>query len=71
MSTKETKDKKDKAGRTDFGCAPENFKKMFEMMEKCCPGLGDSTDCSSMTEGRMKAMMEMCCGSKTEKTRTD
>jgi hypothetical protein len=71
MSTEETKDKKEKARCADFGCTPENFKKMFEMMEKCCPGQGDSMDCSAMMGGMMKGMTEMCCEPKTDKTKAD
>jgi len=61
MKTEKTKDNGTKKGYADFGCCdPENFKKMFEMMSKCCPGQSDSTDFSTM----MKNMMGMCSRSK-------
>jgi hypothetical protein len=58
----ETKDNGTKAKGTDFGyCNPENFKEMFEKMNKFCPGQGDSPDFSAMKGAMMKNMMEMCC----------
>lgn len=72
MKTEKTKDNGTKEGCADFGCCdPENFKKMFEMMNKCCPGQSDSTDFSAMMSGMMKNMMEMRCGSKTEDIKVD
>ncbi len=66
MQTEETKDNGTKTEETEFGCCgPENFKKMFEMMSKCCPGQGDSPDFSAMKGAMMKNMMETCCGVKT------
>jgi hypothetical protein len=72
MKTEKTKDNGTKERCADFGCCdPENFKKMFEMMNKCCPGQSNSTDLSAMMSGMMKNMMEMCCGSKTEDIKVD
>ena len=72
MQTEETKDNGTKSGCSDFGCCnPENFKKMFETKCECFSGQGDSTDFSAMKEAMMKNMMEMCCGSKAEDTKTD
>ena len=67
MKTEKTKDNGTKEGCADFGCFdPGNFKKMFEMMNKCCPDQSNSTDFSAMMNGMMKNMMEMCCQSKSE-----
>jgi hypothetical protein len=72
MQTEETKDNGTKAEGTQFGCcSPENFKKMFEMMSKFCPGQGDATDFSAMKGAMMKNMMEMCCPPKTADTKED
>ena len=60
MDTEKTKDGKDKAGRTDSGCNPEDFKGMFEMMDKCCSAQDGMPDCSAM----MKTMLVNC--SKTQ-----
>ena len=66
----ETKNNETKAKATDFGCCnPEDFKKMFEKMSKCCPGQGDSPDFSAMKGGMMKKMMEMCCPPKATDTK--
>ncbi len=54
MNTKEAKDKRDKAGCCNFGGAPKDFKKMFEMMSKCCQGMG--CECGPMMKGMMKGM---------------
>ena len=59
MQAKETKDNATKAEGAEFGCCgPENFKKMFEMMSKCCPGQADVNDFSAMKSAMMKNMME-------------
>ncbi len=50
---------------------PGDFKRMFEMMSKCCAGQGGSTDCSAMMDGMMKGMMEMCCRPKADSTKED
>ncbi len=72
MQTEETKDKRTKAEGTEFGCcSPENFKKMFEKMSKCCPGQGDAAGFSAMKGAMMKNMMEMCCPPKTAGTKED
>jgi len=72
MQTEETKDNGTKAEGTKFGCCgPENFKKMFEMMSKCCPGQGESTDFPAMKDNMMKNMMEMCCPPKPAKAKED
>lgn len=68
MQTGETKDNKTKEEGPDFGCSsPENFKKMYEMMKKCCPGQSESADFSAM----MKGMKEMCCGPATENNKVE
>ena len=72
MKIEKTKDNGTKEGCADFGCCdPENFKKMFEMMNKCCPGQSDSTDFSAMKDSMMKKMMEMCCPPTTVDTKED
>ena len=72
MQSEETKDNGTKTEGTGFECCnPENFKKMFEKMNKCCPGQGDATDFSAMKDSMMKNMMEMCCGPKTTDTNED
>jgi len=38
MNTEETKDKRDKAGCTEFASAFKGFQEMFEKMRKCCRG---------------------------------
>jgi len=59
MRTEKTKDNGTKEGCADFGCCdPGNFKKMFEMMNKCCPDQSNSTDFSAMMSGMMKNMMK-------------
>ena len=63
MDTKETKEKRPKSGCNDF-------QKMFEGMRKCCAGQDGSIDCSAIMD-RMKTMMEMCCASKEESTKSD
>lgn len=72
MPTEETKNNETKAKGADFGCCgPENFKKMFAMMSKYCPGQDDTTGFSAMKKDMMKNMMEMCCGPKTTATKED
>ena len=72
MKTEDTKNNGTKGESADFGCCnPENFQKMFEKMNKCCPGQGDSPDFSAMNGAMMKNMMEMCCGPKTTDTKQD
>jgi len=72
MRIEKTKDNGTKEEYDDFGCCdPGNFKKMFEMMNKCCPDQSNSTDFSAMMSGMMKNMMEMCCRSKTEDIKVD
>ncbi len=67
MDTEKTKDSKDKTAGMDFGCNPEDFKGMFEMMGKCCNTQDGFPDCSAM----MKSMMQNCCGPKTDNIKTD
>jgi hypothetical protein len=67
MDTEKTKNKKKKTTGTDFGCNPEDFKGMFEMMGKCCASRDGVLDCSAM----MKTMMESCCGPKTDNIKAD
>jgi len=68
----DAKDNRTETKGTDFGCCePENFKKMFEKMGKCCPGQGDSFDFSIMKGVMMKNMMEKCCPPKTADTKED
>ena len=62
MKSEKTKGTGTKNEGADFGCCnPENFKEMFEKMSKCFPGQDGSTDFSTMKDGMMKKMMEMCC----------
>jgi hypothetical protein len=67
MDTEKKTNKKDKAAGIDFGCNPEDFKGMFEMMGKCCASRDRVPDRSAM----MKTMMESFCGPKTDNTKTD
>ena len=72
MKTEKTKGNGTKKEGSDFGCCnPENFKEMFEKMSKCFPGQDGSTDFSSMKDGMMKKMMEMCCGPIATDTKGD
>ena len=60
MRTEKTKDNGTKEECADFGCCdPGNFKKMFEMMNKCCPDQSNSTDFSAMMSGMMKNMTQL------------
>ncbi len=67
MKTEEKKNQKDRAGFSGFGCFPQGFQGISEMMRNCCAGHGETSDSATM----MNAMMEMCCGSKTESAKTD
>ena len=67
MDTENAKKNKKKTPDTDFGCKPENFKGMFEMMAECFKTQGGLPDCSAM----MKTMMQNCCGPKAESTRSE
>lgn len=58
MCAEGARDKSEKTGSTDFGCKPEDFQKLFEMMGKCCPGMGDIPDCSAMMKEMMGAMKD-------------
>ena len=75
MDTEKTKDRGNKAGCADFGPASKGFQEMFEKMSAkmgtCCSGQDGSVDCSTMMSGMMKGMAEMCCGPKTDETKTD
>lgn len=71
METERTKGKGNRAGCAGFGDVPKGFEKMAEMMSKCCGSENGSIDCSSMANKMMKAMMEMCCGPKGDKTEPD
>ena len=42
-------------------CNPKNFQMMFEKDGQCFAARNTVMDCSSMTAGRMKKMMDMCC----------
>ena len=58
MQTDGKKDSEAKTKDNEFErCNSENFEKMFEMMSKCCPWQGKTSDFS--------AMMKMCSRSKT------
>jgi len=65
METDKTNDNKNKIPGTDFGCKPEDFKGMFEMMAECFKAQNSVPDCSAM----MKTMMQNCCGPKKENTK--
>ena len=66
MQTEKTKDNGTKAEGTNFClCNPENYQKMFEKMGNCFAGQDKFMDCSRMTNGMMKKMMDMCCPSHT------
>ncbi|UCD33456.1 MAG: hypothetical protein JSV38_06195 [Desulfobacterales bacterium] len=68
----ETKNNETKAKGTDLGCCnPEDFKKMFEKMSKCCPGQGDSPDFSALKDDMMKKMMEICYPPRATDTKED
>lgn len=72
MQTEETKNSGTKNGSADFGCCnPKDFINMSEKKWGCCSGRSGTTDFSVMKEGMMKKMMEMCCGSKAEETKTN
>jgi hypothetical protein len=70
MNTEEKKDKKEKAKYTDFASTFSGCQEMFEGMNKCCMGQDGSADCSPMMEKMMKRMMEMCCGLRTNGTKS-
>ena len=63
MSTEDTKEKDDKAGCTDFESTLKGFQYMCDGMSKCCAGQDGPIDCS--------AMMERCCGPKSNNTKSD
>jgi hypothetical protein len=65
MTEKNSKDRKTAAGCSDLDCKPEDFKKMFEMMGKCCAGKDGLPDCSAMMAG----MMGTFGGQKSEGTK--
>jgi hypothetical protein len=68
----QTKDNGTKDGCADFGCCnPEDFRKMFEKKSNCFSGQSNTTDFSAIKEGMMKKMMEMCCGSIVDDTKTN
>lgn len=68
MCAEETKDKKDKTTCTDFGCNPENFKGMFEMMNKCFTGQSGAHNCSAIMESMKKGD---CCSQATEEKKKE
>ncbi|UCF85271.1 MAG: hypothetical protein JSV50_06445 [Desulfobacteraceae bacterium] len=70
MNRKETKEKRPKGGCNDFESNFKSFQEMFEGMSKCCMGQDGSIDCSAIMD-RMKTMMEMCCASKEDSTKSD
>jgi len=65
MTEKNSKGRKTAAGCSDFACKPEEFKKMFEMMGKCCAGKDGLPDSSAMMAG----MMGTFSGQKSESTK--
>ena len=54
MTDEKSKDTKTASGCSDFNCNPQDFKKMFEMMGKCCASKGGFSDCSGMMAGMMR-----------------
>jgi hypothetical protein len=70
MQTDKTKDNGSKTEGTDYSfCNQENFQKMFEKMGHCFAGQDNVMDCSCMTDGMMKKMMDMCCPPHTNNLR--
>jgi len=67
MTTEKTTDKKETTGCAGFGCNPENFKGMFNMMNKCCSG----RDVQGDWQDTMKKTMGTCCGPKTEDSKKE
>jgi len=62
MQTEKTKNNGSKRQGPDFSfCNPNNFQKMFEKGSQCFAARDTVMDCSSMTDGMMKKMMDMCC----------
>jgi len=64
MTGKETDNKEDRAKSEGSGSmGPE----MFEMMKKCCTGMGGLTNCSTMMKDMMgKMKSHPCCSPGTE-----
>jgi hypothetical protein len=67
MCAEKTKKRKHKEKCEDFENDTAAFKKMFEMMSRCCTEKSGFSNCLDMME-RMKAT---CCGQKAEDTKTD
>ncbi len=71
MNTEKTKDQENKTGCSSFGSDFKGFQEMFEKMSSkmgaCCANQDGAMDCSSMKSG----MTQMCCGPKTDETKTD
>ncbi len=67
MNANDTKGKNEKEDFTGFSCCSGNFEGMREMMKSFCGGADGVPDCSTM----MKGMMENCCGSKAESSKSN
>ena len=65
MTEEKSKDRKKASGCRGFDCNPEDFKKMLEMMEKCCASKDGFPDCSGMMAG----LMGTFSGQKSENTK--
>ena len=60
--TEKTKSNGSKWRGPDFSfCNPKNFQKMFEKGSQRFSARNTVTDCSSMMNGMIKKMMDMCC----------
>ena len=56
MCANKTQGKGEQVKDSGFGCNPEDIQKMMKMMGQCCPGEGDTFDCSTMMEKMMACM---------------
>lgn len=65
MTEDKSKDTKTAAGCSGFDCNPQDFRKMFEMMGKCCASKDGFPDCAGMMAG----MMGTVSGQKSENTK--
>ncbi len=69
MAGEETNKQKDKTKSEGSGPAGSG---MFEMMSKCCTGVGSFSGCSAMMKGMMETMKNpSCCTSKTKNAESE
>ena len=72
MKTEKTNDNRTKNECENFECCnPENFKKMFEKMNKWFSNQDSSADFSTMRAGMMEKMMQICCPSNATDTKAN